>query len=210
MKNKYNFLAVCNILLSVVAICLYLPYTLEAFDMAGFEWFKFVPKILKGNYDNILIYFGLFLLAWFIVLNLITIFNYVNMPKFLCKITVVLSLALPLAYMLALTHDWALEYWIKLIIPNIKMIAYIVLCVSGGNIVLALMYNFTSKNRANFHHLTESMVMCALLTLMIICFGWCGWKIDNVVKIYGIMIGLLAIYLPISAIVLFICRKNRE
>ncbi len=210
MKNKYVSLAICNILLAVCAICLYLPYTLEAFDMAGFEWFKFVPNLLKNNYYDVLIYFGLFLLLWFMVLNLITILSRVNIPKFLCKITVVLALILPFMYVSALKNETMLELWLKTIIPNIKIIAYVTLCVSCGNFVLALIYNFTHKNRANLHHLLEALVMCALLILMIICNGWCGWSIKSSVKIYGILIGLLAMYLPISAMVLFICRKNRD
>ena len=177
--------------------------------MAGFEWFKFVPNTLKGNYYNVLIYFGIALLLWFIILNLITILSRVNFPKFLCKITVILSLILPLMYILALKNTQILKFWIKTIVPNIKMIAYVVLCVSWGNFALALIYNFTHDNRTNLYHLVETLVMCTLLTLMIACYGWCGWTINSTVKIYGILIGLFAMYLPISAIILFVCRNKR-
>lgn len=210
MKKKYLSLAIFNILLGLVAICLYLPYTLEAFNMAGFEWFKFVPNTLKGNYYDVLIYFGLFLLLFFIISNFITLLSKVNIPKFLCKITVVIALALPFMYILALKNDTILKLWLKTIVPNIKMITYIVICVSCGNFVLALIYNFTHKNRANLHHLLEALVMCALLILMAICYNWCGWEIKSTIKIYGVLIGLLAMYLPISSLVLCICSRNRD
>jgi len=209
MNKKYIQLAIYNLVLAVVAICLYLPYTLEAFDMPGFEWFKFVPDLLKNNYHKTLIYFGLFLLLWFIALNLFTILTHANLSKVIFKISIISSLVLPLAYVLALEFDWALDFWVKTIAPNIKMIAYILLIVSWGSFVLGLIYNFTKRYHANLHHIMEALVMCLLITLLVMVNGWCGWKFDSVVKMYGLMVGLFAIYLPVSAIILFICRKKR-
>ena len=210
MKKRYSQLAIWNILLAICAICLYLPYTLEAFDMPGFEWFKFVPDMLKTNYYDVLIYFGIILLLWFIGLNLITLLSHINLPKFLFKICIIVSLILPLIYVVALKNDSALNFWIKNIAPNIKTIAYVFLCVGWGTFILALIYNFTRKNHANLHHIIEALVMCVLLTLMIICNGWCGWNFDNIIKLHGVMVGLFAIYLPISVVILFICRNKRD
>jgi len=210
MKKKYLHLAILNFVLGICAICLYLPYTLEAFDMAGFEWFKFVPDMLKDNYFNVLIYFGVFLLSWVIVLNLISLFNHANLPKILFKISAILSLILPLIYVLALKSDAVLEFWIKFISKNIKIISYTLLCVSIGTFGLGLIYNIINKNRANLHLLLQALFMCALLLLLIAVNGWCGWNISKVYRLYGILVGLFAIYLPISSIILILCRKTKE
>ena len=73
MRKKYIQLSVINLVFGVCAIFLYLPYTLEAFDMPGFEWFSFVQNIFKNNYYDVLVYFGIFLLLWFILSNVISI-----------------------------------------------------------------------------------------------------------------------------------------
>ena len=209
MKKGYTRLAFFNVILAVVAICLYLPYTLEGFNMAGFEWFKFVPDMLKDKYFNVLIYFGIFLLVWFIVLNLVSILSHLNLPKLMFKLAIIVALSLPLVYISALKFDAVAEIWVKNIAPNIKTIAYSVLCISCGSFGLGLIYNFTRSNKANLHHIVEALVMCILLILMIVCYNWCGWDIEVTFKIYGILIGLLAMYLPISAVTLLICRNKR-
>ena len=209
MRKKYLKLAIVNFILGVCAICLYLPYTLEAFDMAGFEWFKFVPNMLKDNYYNVLIYFGVLLILWFILLNLIGILHHINLPKFLFKMSIIVALILPLMYVLALDNNFAFNFWIKNILPNIKTISYIFLGISCGTFVLGLIYNITRKNHANSHHIIEATVMCLLLVLMCIVNGWCGWNIDVTIKLYGIMIGLFALYLPISGVNLLFCKNKR-
>lgn len=209
MKKKYIQLSIVNLILTVIAICLYLPYTLEAFNMAGFEWFDFVSKMLKDNYFEVLVGFGIFLLLWLMILNIFSIFSNANLPKVMFKLSAIMALILPLIYVLALKNDWALKFWIKNINSNIKMIAYTFIIVSWGSFILGLIYNFTKRNRANLHHILQALFMCGLLTLLIICNGWCGWDIDLTSKIYGIMVGWLAIYLPISSIVLIACSKKR-
>lgn len=209
MNKSYKLLAIFNLLLGVGAICLYLPYTLEAFNMPGFQWFKFVPDMLKDNYYDVLIYFGIGLLLWFIVLNAVSLLSRPNLPKVLFKVSTIVALLLPLLYILALNNDTFIKFWIENIAKNVKIISYIALCVSCGTFVLALIYNFKRNNRANLHHILQALFMCALLVLMILYNGWCGWNIELNYKIYGILIGWLAIYLPISCITLFVCRNKR-
>lgn len=211
MQNKtYKILSVFNFMLGICAICLYLPYTFKSFNVKGFDWLDFAKDLFKNNYLNVLIYFGIFLLLWFIVLNLISIPYRINLPKFLLKISVVIALALPLIYVLSIKYNWALNFWIKNIAPNIKTICYVLLCSSVGCFVLGLICNFITRGKANFHHVLQAIVMCALLALIIAVNGWCGWKVDNVLKMFGVVMGLFAIYLPISSIVLIICRKSRS
>ncbi len=210
MKKGYTKLATVNMLLGLVAVCLYLPYTLDAFNMPGFDWFKFVPKLLKDSYFDVLVYFGVFLIVWFIALNLISILSHINLPKLLFKVSIISALILPLIYVLAFKNETALEFWLKNIAKNAKMISYVLLGISIGSFVLGVIYNITRKNRANLHHITEAFTMCLLLLLMALCFGWCGWDFDVSYKIYGIMVGLFAIYLPISSVILYMCRNKRS
>ncbi|MBQ7798403.1 MAG: hypothetical protein IJ371_04700 [Clostridia bacterium] len=211
MKKGYTQLAIWNILLGICAICLYLPYTLDAFDMAGFDWFKFVPDMLKDNYSNVLINFGIFLLLWFIILNAISILYRPNLPKILFKVVVISALILPLIYVLALKQDWAFEFWVKNISSNIKNICYILLGVSCGSWILALIFNFTRNNRANLHHIIQGLTMSILLILFVAVHGWCGWELslEMLNKLYGLLVGLFAIYLPLSSVLLWVCRSKR-
>lgn len=209
MKKKYSMLAGLNLMLGIIAICLYLPYTLEAFNMAGFEWFKFVPKMLKNNYGDVLIYFGIFLLLWIIVLNLISILSHCNLPKILLKISAITALLIPLIYVLAFKNDSALKFWINNIGANIKTISFVFLAISWGCCALGLLLNFTRDNHANMHHILQALFMCVLFTLLVATQGWCGWQISKVYKLYGLLIGWMAIYLPISSIILLLCRNKR-
>lgn len=207
-KKRYRLLALLNLILGVCAICLYVPFTIQAFDIKGFGWLGFAEDLLKNNYYDVLIYFGIFLLIWFIVLNLFSILSHVNVAKLTFKISVISALILPLIYVLALKYDKVLDFWIKYIAPNIKIISYIVLCVAIGSVVLGLLFNFTKENRANIHLIMQALIMCILLSLLIAINGWCGWSV-NIIKLFGILMSLFAIYLPFSALLLTICAKMR-
>lgn len=209
MKKSYTQLAIIQALFGIVAILLYLPYTLEAFNMPGFEWFKFVPKILKDNYFDILIYFGIFLILWFIILNIGSILTHANLPKLILKFSVVSALIIPLFYVLALKYDWALKFWIDNISQNIKEISYVFIGLSSGSFVLGLIYNLKRIHHANLHHIMQALTMCVLFILLVLINGWCGKAYGFDSKIFGILIGLFAIYLPISTIILFMCRNKR-
>ena len=208
-EKNYHALAFLNFIFGIISICLYLPYTIQSFNIKGFKWLNFAKDMLKENYQNALIYFGIFLLIWFIVITSISIINNISLSRMLFKLSAISSLLLPLVYVLALKYDWALEFWIKNIAPNVKMICYIVLSVSVGFSVLGLILNFTRENKANFHLILQSLIMNALLVLLILIQGWCGWSFGSQVKIFGILMGLFAIYLPISSFVLLICDKKR-
>jgi len=208
-SKNYQALAFLNFIFGMISICLYLPYTIQAFNIKGFKWLDFAKDLLKSNYHNMLIYFGAFLLIWFIALTLISIINNVNLAKLSFKVSTILALLIPLVYVLALKNDWALEFWIKNIAPNVKMICYIALCVSVGLWGLGLIFNFTKENKANLHHILQALIMNVLLILLILIQGWCGWSVGNPLKIFGVLMGLFAIYLPISSFVLLICAKKR-
>lgn len=207
-KKGYQTLAILNLLLGACAICLYVPYTIQAFNIKGLEWLNFAKDLLKNNYYNVLLYFGIFLLTWFIGLNLFSILSHFNVAKLAFKISVISALILPLIYVLALKYDEFLELWIKYIAPNIKVISYMFLCISIGSFALGLLFNFTKENRANIHHIVQALAMCVLLSLLIAINGWCGWSV-NIVKLFGILMSLLAIYLPFSTLLLTICAKMR-
>ena len=131
------------------------------------------------------------------------------MPKLLFKISIISALMLPLIFVLASKFDWALKFWIKTIAPDIKMISYILICVSVGSFVLGLIFNFTKDSKANLHHILQALVMCALMVLLVAINGWCGWNVKNILKLFGVLMGLLAIYMPISSIIMLICAKKR-
>jgi len=210
-KKKYRLLAILNFIFGACAIALYLPYTFEAFNIKGMGWLNFAPDLFKSNYFDVLIYFGIFLLVWFIVTNALSLLSYVNMPKLAFKISIISALILPLIYVMALKFDFMLEFWIKSIAPNIKMISYIFACIAVGSFILGLVLNFTKENRANLHHILQALVMSILLILLIAVNGWCGWSIglSALLKLFGVLMGLFATYLPISSIVLFVCAKKR-
>lgn len=207
MSKKYLTLSLINFLLGVGAICLYLPYTLEAFNIQS-EWLNFAPDILKQNYYNALIYFGIILLVWIIALNVISILSHANKPKIIFKLTSVIALILPLFYVLALKYNWALEFWINNIGKNIKTISSVLLCISFGSLALGIVLNFTNQNHAGIYHILQAAFMCLTLALLISVNGWCGWDV-GVDKMFGLLMGMFAIYLPASAIILFITRKKR-
>jgi len=208
-KKNYQVLAFLNFVFGIIAICLYLPYTIQSFNIKGFQWLNFAKDMLKENYSNALIYFGIFLLMWFIVLTLLSIISNVNLPKILFKLSTILSLVLPLIYVFSIKYDFALKFWIKNIAPNLKIICYAFLCVSVGFSVLGLIFNLMRQNKANFHNILQAVIMNVLLALLLAVQGWCGWDIENSVKLFGILMGLFAIYLPISSIILLICAKKQ-
>lgn len=209
MKAKYSLLAVINFLLGACAICIYLPYTSDAFNIKGMSWLGFAKKLLKDNYYNVSIYLGIIILGWIIAVTLLTLFSRPNFAKLMFKLSAISSLIIPLVYVMALKYDFALEFWIKYIAPYVKMICYIFLSASVGSLLLAIVLNFTQRRRANLHLITQALAMLALFVLMLIVFGWCGWNIGATVKLFGVLMALMAVYLPLSIIILIICAKNR-
>lgn len=207
-KRGYLILSMLNFIFGVCAIFIYLPYTLEAFNIKGFGWIDYAKDVLNSDYYNALIYFGIFLLTWFIVLTFISLLSHINLPKLSFKLSTIIALILPLVFTLAIKNDKALEFWIKNIAPDVKMVSYIFLCVSWGTFGLGLVLNFIKDNRANLHIILQALTMCVLLTLVVAVNGWCGWSI-NLSKMFGILMALFAVYLPISSIVLIICTKKR-
>ena len=211
MKKKYSTLSVFNFVFGVCAIMLYLPYTIKSFGLSGFDWFtKIAPNLLKEDYSKVLLYFGIALLAWIILVNAITLLNRPNLPKMLLKLSAISALLLPMMAVLCLKFEWALEFYIKNIAKNIKSISLILMGISCGLALLGLCFNFTRRNRANIYHILQAVTMCALLILMVAVYGWCGWNVKNTVKLYGVLIGLLAVYLPTSSVILFTLRNRRD
>ncbi len=211
MKKKYSTLAFFNLLWGVCAILLYLPYTLDAFEIKGFKWLReFAPEMLKENYFKVLIYFGVFLLAWIIILSVLSLATRPNLPKLLFKISAISALILPLINVLAMENEKVLEFWIKNIAEDVKMISYVFLAISLGSAFLGLMFNLSRDRKANLHLVLQAIVMCTLLALFVALNGWCGWEIKEVIKMNGILMGLFAIYLPISSIVLMLCKNKRD
>ena len=210
-KKRYKLMAGINLLFGVCAIFLYMPYMLQAFNINVSKWIKAGFDLLGNDYWDIMMYLGIVLLLWIIGLTILSLFSHPNIPKIIFKISVISALALPLIYVLALKYDWALKFWIENLSKNIKMISYILLIVSGGSFVLGLIFNFTKNHTANPHHVIQALVMCVLILLFIVVHGWCGWDVSAslVTKCYGVMMGLFAIYLPISTIILMVCSKKR-
>ena len=211
MKNRYSTLSIFNFIFGICAIVLYLPYTISAFNLKGFSWLTDIaPDLLKDKYFDALIYFGIFILGWFIVINVLSLLSRPNLPKLLFKVSAISALLLPLITVLCFKFDWAMEFYVKNIAKNIKTISLAMMAISCGAAVLGLCSNFTRRNRANMHHILQAIVMCALLVLMVAVYGWCGWKVSEPSKVFGILMGLFAIYLPLSSIILFMLRKKRD
>ena len=158
-----------------------------------------------------LITFGIVLLVWIVGLTIVSLLSKPNVPKLILKVAVIAALALPLMDVLGLKYDWALEFWSENIIKNIKKISYILIIVACGSSVLGILFNFSKKHKSNLHHITQALVMSALLVLFVAVRGWCGWKIDLdiMTKLYGVLMGLLAIYLPISAPIIIVSSRRR-
>lgn len=219
MKKKYPQLAIINLLLAVGVIYLFFPYIIETFKLYKYDWTKYVSKILIKDYYKPSYYVATGLLIWIAGLNLLTMLIRINVPKFLFKTNILIALGLPLIYMLAIKNSTIANFWSKTIFPNMSMILTVLLCVCWGNWILGLVYNFTHKKRANLHHIVETLFMCFLLTLMILSDAWTGgivggyWSEGYIVfteKAYCIIMGLFALYLPISSLVLYTCRNNRD
>ena len=208
MKKKYLMYSASNLIIGLCAIILYLPYTFRAFNISGFDWLDIAPDLFKSNYYNVLIGFGIFAIVWLILINTISLINYPNLPKTLFKLSVVVALSLPLMYVLAIRFDWALKFWLKNISKNIKTISYATMFISCGLAILGILYNITRRKHANFHHLLQAITMCAMLVLLVLLNGWC-WHIGNIDKIFGLLMGVFAVYFPISSLVLYLFRKIR-
>ncbi len=208
MKKKYLMYAAGNFILGLCAIILYLPYTFKAFNISGFDWLDLAPDLFKSNYHNVLIGFGVFILIWLILINAISLINFPNIPKTLFKSSIIVALILPLVYVLALRSEIVLEFWLKYFSKNIKTISCSLIFISCGLALLGLLYNFTRRKHANLHHILQAFTMCLLLILLVMSNGWC-WQIAGVEKTFGLLMGLLAVYFPISSLVLYLFRKIR-
>ena len=210
-KKGYKTMAGINFLLGLCAIFLYLPYMLQAFDIDASKWIEIGSDLFKKNYGDVLITFGIVLLVWIIGLTALSLLSKPNVPKFILKVAVIVALALPLMYVLALKYEWAVEFWVKNIAKDVKTISYMLIIVACGSSVLGTLFNFSKKHKANLHHIVQAFVMSALLILFVAVYGFCGWKIDFelIIKLNGVLIGLLAIYLPISAPIILISSRRR-
>ena len=211
MKKHYSTLSVLNFIFGICAIVLYLPYTITAFNLSGFTWLTDIATdMLKTNYFDTLIFFGIFILAWLIIGNILTISYRPNLPKILFKASAIVALILPMVYVTAMKFDWVLEIYKQYIAKNIKMVSLVSIAASVGLALMGLCSNFSRRNRANLHHILQAVVMCAVLVLLVVINGWCGWKVGGLDKLFGILMGLFAAYFPVSAIVLFMLRKTRD
>ena len=208
MKKKYLMYAGVNLILGLCAIILYLPYTFKAFNISGFDWLNLAPDLFKANYYNVLIGFGAFVLIWLIMVNAVSIINYPNTAKTLFKSAVIVALILPLMYVLALKSEVVLKLWFKYFDKNIKTISCALVFTSCGLTLLGLLYNFTRRKHANLHHILQAFTMCALLILLVLSNGWC-WQVTNIDKMFGLLMSLLAVYFPVSSLVLYMFRKVR-
>lgn len=210
-KKGYKTMAGINLLLGLCAVFLYMPYMLQAFDVNVTKWIEFGADLFKKNYIDVLIVFGIILLVWVVGLTILSLLCKPNIPKFILKVAVVAALALPLMYVLALKYEWAAEFWIKNIVKNIKTISYVLIIVSCGSFILGVIYNFSKKHKANLHHFTQALVMCVLLVLFVAVHGMCGWeiKLDIAMKLYGVLMGLFAIYFPLSTIFILQSANKR-
>lgn len=208
MKKKYSLYALGNLILGLCSIVLYLPYTFRVFKISGFDWLDIAPDLFKANYSNVLIGFGAFILLWIILVNAISIINYPNIAKTLFKTAVIVALILPLTYVLALRSELILKIWLKYFADNIKTMSSGLIFISCGLVVLGLLYNFTRRKRANLHHILQAIAMCALLILLVMANGWC-WQIISMEKAFGLLMGLLAVYFPVSSLILYMFRNIR-
>lgn len=208
MKKKYLMYAGVNLLLGLCSIILYLPYTFKAFNIFGFDWLNLAPDLFKNNYHNVLIGFGVFILIWLILINVISLINFPNIPKTLFKSSVIVALILPFIYVLALRSELVLKLWFKYFDKNIKTISCALIFISCGLALLGLLYNFTRRKHANLHHILQSITMCGLLVLLAVANGWC-WQVVAVDKAFGLLMGVLAVYFPISSLILYLFRKIR-
>ena len=208
MKKKYLMYAAVNLIFGLCSIIFYLPYTIKAFNIPGFDWLNLAPELFGRNYDNVLIGFGAFILIWLIMINAVSIINYPNTAKTLFKSSVIVALILPIIYVLALRSELVLKLWLKYFDKNIKTISCALIFISCGLALLGLLYNFTRRKHANLHHIVQAFTMCVLLILLVMSNGWC-WQVANVGKMFGLLMGVLAVYFPVSSLLLYLFRKIR-
>ena len=206
-KSGYSLMALVNFVLGVCAACLYLPYTLSAFNVKG-DWYNFAQDMLKDKYTDVFLYFTIVLLAWILIATIISFNSKPSMSKILFKVATISAVLLPLIYAMIFKYEPVAEFWTKNILKNIKTISNVLLCVSLGSFGLALIFNFSRSNKANFHHMLQSLAVCAVLVLTVATNGWCGWKIDNFVKLFGILMAIMPIYLIVSTFVISSCKKR--
>ena len=109
---------------------------------------------------------------------------------------------------MALKSDLILKIWLKLFANDIKTVSCTLIFVSCGLTVLGLLYNFTRRKRANLHHILQAITMCLLLILLVMANGWC-WQIISMEKAFGLLMGLLAVYFPVSSLILYMFRNIR-
>lgn len=212
-KVGYRVLAILNLILGAGAIFVYAPIMLSAFNVNVSKWNKVVVNLFDKNYSNVLICFGLAILVYIFILNIATFFYKLNVPKFCFKLGALVALVLPLIYVSGLKFDFMLEFWIKNIAKNIKTLSYISIVISGGLFLLGFIFNFISGPKANIVHILQNLAMALILLALIYINNWCGWEYVKAlpyIKIYGALMGVLGIYLPLSSISLLICAKLRD
>lgn len=209
-KKRYRLMAVINLLLGIFSSFLYLPYFFEAFNMNCKGWINACEKLFKSNYTDVLMYFGIAILVWIVLVNVVSFFFQPNLAKLSFKATTFVSLALPILYVCALNFNPALKFWANVIAPHLKLTAYVCVASSVGFFILGFLLNIVKENKSNFHNVFQALATVMVNLTLILTNDWCGWRIWNVNKWFGLLMISMPIYYLISPWLLLKLSKIRQ
>ena len=208
-KKRCMLIALINLILGGISALVYLPHFFESFNIRVDGWSNAASKLLSNNQHDVLILLGIILLSYIIITNLITILFSRSLSCLCFKLSSIIALLLPLAYVFALQYNSILELWIKYIAPNIKTISLVAVIISCGLLLLGIISSITQNRKLNIYLLMQSIAVCATEVLLVSVNGWLGWTV-NAIKGFGVLTAILPIYLLISAVILLFGAKNNE
>lgn len=208
-KKRCMLIALINLILGGISAVVYLPYFFESFNIRVDGWSNAVSKLLANNQHDVLILLGIMLLSYIIITNLITILFSKNLSSLCFRLSSIIALLLPLAYVLALQFNSMLELWIKYVAANVKTISLIVVVISCGLLLLGIISSITKNRKLSIYLLMQTIAMCAIEILLISVNGWLGWTV-NAIKGFGILTAIFPVYLLTSVVILLFGAKNKE
>lgn len=204
MNNKYyKILSIINLISCLLSVLLIFLLEISTINSKG-EFIIFSSI----NLNDVINYFILFQLMFILIITVLTLFFKINLTKLFLKLSTIISLILPIIFLLTINNDYILTFWFNNIANNIKFISIILTIVCIGIFILALILFAMGKLKADIFQIFQALGCNVFLILICYIFNFYGlYTTLSSVKIFKIMLLFWSIYLIISVAALFISHK---
>lgn len=204
MNNKYyKILSIINLISCLLSVLLIFLLEISTINSKG-EFIIFSSI----NLNDVINYFILFQLMFILIITILTLFFKINLTKLFLKLSTIISLILPIIFLLTINNDYILTFWFNNIANNIKFISIILTIACMGIFILALILFAMGKLKADIFQIFQALGCNVFLILICYIFNFYGsYTTFSSVKIFKIMLLFWSIYLIISVAALFISHK---